>query len=202
MKTEIKLIAFDLFGVLISEGHMVSNALMPLLPADTEKKSVKAAYHDYTNGEISEPQFWERIGQDGYHGLRDAFLDTFVLDDELKLVKEKLKSRYRLAVLSNLASDWGAYLAGKFGFADDFSPLIISGEVRCSKPDPAIYQHLIKASHLAAAEIAFIDDRLENLATAHQLGMTTIHYQREADLHAFQPDHVIRRLQQLLPVFS
>lgn len=194
MKPTIKLIAFDLFGVVISEGHMVAKALMPLLPEGVEKKAVKAVYQQYTVGNISEKQFWSGIGQAGNTGLRQDFLDSFVLDPEIEAVNKKLSSRYQFAILSNLASDWNDVLSTKFGFDEDYSPKIISGVVKCRKPDPAIYRHLLQQSGYKAEEMVFIDDRLENLHTAHQLGMTTIHYQREEDAHEFQADYVIRQL--------
>ena len=43
----IQLIAFDLFGVVISDGHLVTNGLLPLLPHLT-KAAVKPHYDAYT----------------------------------------------------------------------------------------------------------------------------------------------------------
>ena len=198
MKSNIKLIAFDLFGVVISEGHMVSNVLMPLLPKETDKATVKAVYQQYTLGEIEEPVFWKKIGQTDNHNLRQQFLDSFELDPEIIQVKEKLNSSFQLAILSNLAKDWGETLSKKFDFKEDYSPHVISGEVKCGKPDAAIYQHLIEAAGISPEHILFIDDRLENLFTAHQLGMKTVHYKREPDDHHYQADYVIHHLRHLL----
>lgn len=198
----MKIIAFDLFGVVISEGHMVSNALMPLLPFGTDRHLVKRHYQDYTLGKTREAEFWQGIGQSNYEMLRQNFLDSFVLDPDFRSVANAFKSRYQLAILSNLAKDWGEFLIEKFNFNDDFSPIIISGDVCCGKPDPAIYQTLIAQSGSTGEEIAFIDDRLENLAAAHQFGMTTIHYKREADQHAYVADHVITDMTALRAVFS
>ena len=50
----IKLIAFDLFGVLISDGHLVSHGLMPLLPPAISRQDVKPHYDAYTGGRIPE----------------------------------------------------------------------------------------------------------------------------------------------------
>lgn len=56
----IKMIAFDLFGVVFTEGHMVSVTLMPLLPEDSTKSVVKDFYSRYTRGDITEAAFLER----------------------------------------------------------------------------------------------------------------------------------------------
>lgn len=202
MKTSIQLIAFDLFGVVISEGHMVSNTLMPLLPANTDKLLVKQHYQAYTLGNISENEFWRSIGQHDYHDLRDRFLNSFELDPDFRTVAKALKAHYQLAILSNLAKDWGEYLIDKFSFEDNFSPIIISGEVLCGKPDPAIYQQLISQSSYDGTQMAFIDDRLENLAVANDMEMMTIHYHREVENHSYKAQHVITDMTELMKIFS
>lgn len=192
-----KMIAFDLFGVVFTEGHMVSNGLMTFLPPDTDKAQVKHFYTQYTNGQIAEADFWQGIDVEDYVPLRQAFLDNFVLDDDLPAVIEALAGHYQLAILSNLASDWADYLIAKFDFEAIYSPIVISGKEGVGKPQRGIYDRLIHYSQLDAREIVFIDDRLENLATAHELGMQTVHCNREPDNHAFQPDHQIQRLSEL-----
>jgi len=46
----IKMIAFDLFGVIFSEGHLISNVLMRLLPARCQKSQVKTLYEEFGEG--------------------------------------------------------------------------------------------------------------------------------------------------------
>ncbi|MGV6810129.1 MAG: HAD-IA family hydrolase [bacterium] len=198
---QVKLIAFDLFGVIISEGHMVSHVLMPLLPETTDKSRVKSYYNDYTLGRIDEAAFWQGINQTNNHPLRHNFLATFKLDPDMEKVINHLRYDYLCAILSNLASDWADTLDQKFSFSKQFSPMIISGKVKAKKPDFAIYQHLIQQSGIKAENIAFIDDRLENLQSAQQLGMSTIHYQREADYYDYRADITIHRLAELIDYF-
>jgi putative hydrolase of the HAD superfamily len=197
----IKLIAFDLFGVIISEGHMVSHVLMPLLPKVLKKTRVKLYYNDYTLGKIDESAFWQGINQADNIKLRNDFLAKFVLDNDVDKVIKMLNPHYQCAILSNLAADWADVLDHKFNFSEQFSPMIISGKVKAKKPDRAIYHILIQESGIAAENIAFIDDRLENLHSAHQLGMLTIHYQREPDYYDYQADITIHHLAELLDYF-
>ena len=51
-----------------------------------------------------------------------------------------------------------------------------------AKPEPAIYQELLKRLRLGAAEVVFIDDRAENVAAAASLGMHVIWYLGAAEL--------------------
>ena len=51
---------------------------------------------------------------------------------------------------------------------------VISFEVFQLKPDPEIYETLLKKYALDPAECVFIDDRAENIETARKLGMKGI----------------------------
>lgn len=196
----LKLIAFDLFGVIITDGHLVTNGLMPLLPPDTSKADVKPFYDAYTGGQISEAAFWLGINLTVDSDIRNRFLNGFELDDNLAKVTYALSKHYRLGILSNLGAEWGEILEERFAFRERFEPRIISGAVQCQKPEPEIFEVLIKASGMRGSEIAFIDDRRENLQVAKQFGMTTIHYHREPDKHPYEPDYTIHRLSELLPI--
>ena len=98
-------------------------------------------------------------------------MNSFVLDEDLSHVVKALSENYTLSILSNLGKDWAEVLSNKFEFKQTFFPIIVSGEVGCEKPGECIYEILIDQSQLLAEQIVFIDDRLENLATAHALGM-------------------------------
>ncbi|UJS24158.1 HAD family hydrolase [Thiothrix winogradskyi] len=200
MQPTLKLIAFDLFGVVISDGHLVTHGLLPLLPPTVTKAAVKPYYDAYTGGQISEVAFWEGIGLTLESPIRQQFLNFFELDADLAAVTYVLSQRYRLGILSNLGAEWGDMLEARFAFSERFEPRIISGAVKCQKPEPAIYEVLIKASGVGGEHIAFIDDRRENLAVAKRFGMTTIHYRREADAHPFEPDYTIESLADVLAI--
>lgn len=195
---KIKLIAFDLFGVIITDGHLVTNGLMPLLPPGTTKAEVKPFYDAYTGGQIPEAAFWLGINLTVDSDIRNRFLNVFELDEDLAEVTYALAKRYRLGILSNLGAEWGEILEERFAFSERFEPRIISGEVQCQKPEPEIFGILIKASGVGGEHIAFIDDRRENLEVAKHFGMTTIHYQRELDEYPFEPDYTIQTLSEVL----
>jgi len=201
-RAAIKMIVFDLFGVIFSEGHLISNVLIKLLPAKVQKSALKKAYQAFNCGAISEAEFWQSIGQPEDTSIRKCFLDQFVTDPEFGTVISALKQRYRLAMLSNLPADWADTLSQKFHFREDFSPCLFSGHQKCRKPQAEIYQRLLIESGLQPQQIAFVDDRLENLQTANEQGWTTVYYHKDQDLHPFRPDYEIRQLSQLVSVLS
>ena len=196
-RSGIKMIVFDLFGVIFSEGHLISNVLIRLLPENVPKAELRKAYHAYNLGEISERVFWQSIGQRDVSLIRQRFLDQFVTDPEFETVTSALKQHFQLAILSNLPADWADTLSHKFKFAEHFSPCLFSGHLQCKKPQSEIYRRLLVESGLQAQQIAFIDDRLENLQTAHEQGWTTVYYHRDQESHPYQPDFEISRLSQI-----
>ncbi len=192
------MIAFDLFGVIIEEGHLIQNALKPLLPREVDQDRVKPLYNDFNINQISEQEFWSGIGIDAFQTIREDFLNTFTLDPGFDQVIDALQQRYRLAILSNLPSDWADALVEKFELARWFAPMCFSGHLEHKKPQPDIYQSLMQQSQLTADRIVFIDDRLENLQAATAAGMATIYVQREVESVDYRPDATISELAQVL----
>lgn len=196
----IKVVAFDLMGVVFTEGHMIKNVLMPLLKEHgikTEKDYVKAQYKLVTKSKIPDNMFWESIDVSDYHDLEKEFLDKFILDPDFKTTVAILSSDYRLGILSNLSIDWGKYLIDKFRFNDYFSLIITSGVERILKPDSKIYEIFREKSGADPDQILFVDDKKENLISANEVGIKTCWYRREEDELDFLSDTEIAKLSQL-----
>lgn len=66
-----------------------------------------------------------------------------------------------------------------FPFLAGFDGVIVSGDERLLKPDPAIYHLLLDRYGLDAADCVFIDDSRANIETARAVGMQAIHYPDE-----------------------
>jgi HAD superfamily hydrolase (TIGR01509 family) len=213
----IKMIAFDMFGVIITEGHLIAKTLMGLLPNHLEKPQVKALYNQFNVGEISEAEFWQPLninfdpsianysqGSFPKNSLRHQFLHSFKIDNDLEGVIKNLSGKYQLSILSNFPPDWADYLETKLQLGKHFEPRIFSGNVSCKKPDASIYKKLAQASNLALNEIAFIDDNLDNLKTAHNLGMVTVYFPNKGELAEYDGsvDFKINSLSELSGPFS
>jgi putative hydrolase of the HAD superfamily len=78
---------------------------------------------------------------------------------------------YRLYVLSNVSAEFFSGIRARNSFFELFDGLLISGEERVIKPDPAIYLLLFHRFGLMPARTLFVDDRVENIKTAMELGM-------------------------------
>ena len=120
-----------------------------------------------------------------------AFEVQCVLDDWMRALRTKAhtadilrrlhKMGFRVFYLSNIAEDTFQLIRQR-----DFFPLfeggIASYQVHINKPDPRIYEALMRQYQLSYGETLFIDDNKANVAAAYELGLTGIHYQNASEL--------------------
>jgi 2-haloacid dehalogenase len=77
-----------------------------------------------------------------------------------------------LFAITNFSADfWPPFAAREAAFFRRFRDILVSGEVKLLKPDPAIYYLALDRFGLKPAEALFIDDRLINVEGALAVGM-------------------------------
>lgn len=86
-------------------------------------------------------------------------------------VKELKEREYRLFILSNYSRKIYEETKDQMKFLPYIDYAVFSYQCRLIKPDPAIYQHLLKTCSLDPRETVFIDDRPENVAAAEAQGI-------------------------------
>ena len=115
---------------------------------------------------------------------------SFLLDvpaSKIDLLKQ-LRSRYRILMLSNtnpVHIERSAAIAfGAHGTSIEnlFDRCYLSYQIGLTKPDPAIFEYLLKEEGLNAEECLFLDDGLKNIQTASALGFQTRLVEPEASL--------------------
>jgi 2-haloacid dehalogenase len=57
-----------------------------------------------------------------------------------------------------------------------FEQVIISGDLRVTKPDPRIYRELLERVRLRPEATVFIDDSIANVEAARRLGVIGLHF--------------------------
>jgi 2-haloacid dehalogenase len=87
------------------------------------------------------------------------------------------KAGVPLYLLSNCSAETFPLVAQRYDFPALFDGLVISGEIRLLKPDPAIYHHLLSRFGLTAETCLFVDDVEANITAARSLGFATHHFQ-------------------------
>jgi 2-haloacid dehalogenase len=78
--------------------------------------------------------------------------------------------------LTNMEAETYPLRLQRFEFLSWFDGTVVSGYEGIAKPDREIFIRLLDRYDLAAVTTLMIDDKLENLAVAEQLGMVTHHF--------------------------
>ncbi len=93
-------------------------------------------------------------------------------------ILEKLRAaEVPLYGITNFASDTLQEAKTIYPFlAHSFIDIVVSGDEKLLKPDPAIYQVLLKRQKLDAADCVFIDDSRANVEAASRLGFHALHF--------------------------
>ncbi len=97
----------------------------------------------------------------------------------IKFVRKCKEGGHQVYVLSNWDKESFSLLQQKHRkIFDIFDGIVISGEHFCAKPNKKIYQKLIAQYSLNPDECIFFDDQVENCDVAKELGIATIHYEK------------------------
>jgi 2-haloacid dehalogenase len=97
-----------------------------------------------------------------------------------------------LFAITNFSADfWPPFHARERAFFDRFRDILVSGEVRMLKPDPAIYYLALDRFGLKPAEALFVDDRQINVDAALALGMRAHLFTGADDLRARLADEAL-----------
>jgi 2-haloacid dehalogenase len=96
-----------------------------------------------------------------------------------------------LYALTNWSAETFAITRGRFEFLEWFDGLLVSGEERVTKPDPAIFQLLLDRFGLDPTATVFVDDSAANVAAARRLGFDAIRFTGHEELRR---ELVARRL--------
>jgi 2-haloacid dehalogenase len=128
------------------------------------------------------------------HELIAAFYGRFdemcaIAFPEMAAVVEKLHAAGTpLYLLSNAPDLLDVWLRGpaaqRHPFLGRFHDFVVSGEVKCSKPDRAIYDLACKVGGFRPEDAVFIDDVISNVDGARAAGWNAIHHRSAAETAA------------------
>ena len=119
------------------------------------------------------PQYAELI--QAYHVYWEESI-TEILYDTIDVARKLKSAGWHIYLLSNFSAETFPLMQKHYDFAQLFDDMIISGEHKMIKPDPAIYELTLKRINREAYECLFIDDSLPNIETAQKLGFHTIQF--------------------------
>ncbi len=182
----IQVIVSDLGKVLLPfEVERVWAALTPHfgVTRNEAQKVVQALFRETgfgTGGVDGEGFYRHMVARTGlrlpYEAFAVAWSDMFWEDEAvLRLISEApVAKRY---LLSNTNDIHWTFIRERYPqVLEPFDELVVSHELALEKPDPAIYEWVIRHSGYPAAAHLFIDDIEANVEGARSVGMDAIHH--------------------------
>lgn len=171
----MKAIILDMYGVIVKQtGDDFVPYVQQIFP-DLSAEEIYTSWFKANIGEMSSLEIWKEIGFQGdLEKIEEEYLDTIELSDGFIDFVEKVRSKYKLAIISNDASRWSKYLREKFDINKYFDVISISGDLKMKKPDERIFLCTIEKLGVNAEECIYIDDRRGNLEAAKKVGMKPI----------------------------
>lgn len=193
--TRVRAIIFDIGRVLIRVNVSDStNGLAEGLSLSPEEiwsaLQNDPRWPDWQEGRIS-PRDWHqhlakrlgtKLGFEQFAEVWSRALDARPILENAFL--EKLKGKYRLALLSNTDPLHVAHMERTYDFFAYFPTRIYSCRVGASKPNPLIYKEALQACKARAEEAVYIDDVASYAEAAGRLGMRSIIFQSAGQLQA------------------
>lgn len=174
-------IYFDVGNTLVDCSNYFKTATTKFhLKVDDMKKIFNKNIDAVTKGVLDPQQFWEKCIQ--RYDIQNAhdynFLESWVSDyepiTEMYEVIIKLKSTYRVGLLSNIYKGMLPLLLGKGLIPNiQYDQVIFSCEVGMMKPNPDIYMFAQNKANIDPKNILLIDDRQDFIDGAEKAGWNT-----------------------------
>lgn len=125
-------------------------------------------------------------------GLDDSVLDDNTalaayralteIDEELFTLIKELHGNYKQLAMANEVHKWTEIRDHFYSMSDYFDDMYISIHHGVTKPDPKFFQIILTEQKLTPEECIFIDDRIENVESAENLGIHGIQYENASQL--------------------
>jgi putative hydrolase of the HAD superfamily len=182
----MKNIIFDVGNVLIKWDPI--NIIKQAFPECTDPKNhlnlFKDIILDLDSGIIDFTLAKQRLQEkltttkEKIENLFDIFLSSLIILPESINLLNTLANNTTLSLycLTNMSRECFIYLNKKYTFWDKFKGIVVSADIKLIKPDPKIYSHILNEFNLIPKETVFIDDILENITTAKNMGIYGIHF--------------------------
>ena len=193
----IKAIIFDLGGVIVElDFSIFFQKVIEISPLHKPHSSLFLEFWRqsdvYHQGKITNKAFYHQACEllNICFTEQDEFFEAFnsvishLNDDVVEYIK-KLKNtgKYNLLLLSNVnESHWEFIKAKDWNLDQLFDELILSYKEIMTKPYPRFYQLAIDRAECKPEEIAFVDDGLNNVRGAQDMGINSIKFTGLEDL--------------------
>lgn len=187
MTQKIKAVIWDMGGVILRTVGKQSREALSVkynISLDTLYDLIfnSESADKATLGLIDEQIHWQTIASTlgvadgGIDEFREKFWEGDLIDTQLVEFIKNLNSVVKTGLLSNAWSGARDYFCQRVDCDQVFQYSIFSYEVGLKKPDKRIYEKILSLMKVEAAEAIFVDDFLENIECANELGIHGIQF--------------------------
>ncbi len=120
---------------------------------------------------------------EAYYGRWEEMLGDLIWGT-VEIANQLHSDGVRLLALTNWSHEEFPAARPRMTFLDHFDGVLVSGEVKLIKPDPAIFELLIERHQIDPASAIYIDDSPANVDAAARLGFDAIHFRSSDQLRA------------------
>jgi HAD superfamily hydrolase (TIGR01509 family) len=182
----IKVLAFDLGGVLFSNGGKVLAERLKNQKKYDPKIILDLIYTKESRllrtGKMSDKEFWafaQKMLPNGYNAeeIKKFWYDCYELDKDIFALMQKLRKKFTIIAFSGNIRSRVLYLERKYHFRHIFHKEVYSFDHGVSKPKKAFIRALIKEAGVHPSEILYVDDRKREIIHAKVLGINVLLYQ-------------------------
>lgn len=122
-----------------------------------------------------------------FHSMIQLFYDkwdTMLKSDipETVSLLYKLKTKYKIYGLTNWSAETISIAYDRFPFFKEFDGIVVSGQEKMIKPNKQIYHLLLDRYNLKAENTIFIDDNINNIRAAEEIGLQGVHFESPSQL--------------------
>ncbi len=187
MKKAIKVIIFDLGGVVVQGGYLdfINNYCMACL-TPLGKRKILELERQVNLGNISEKEF--------YRSLQNVFGVHLSTAQMHKIIVRQVKRNAQLLeIIQKLGKKRVAMFTNSIGYMAMevlklkkipakklFRKVFVSSKMHLVKPDEKAYHHILKDLKVLPPETLMVDDRIVNVKGARRVGMNAILYKNAA----------------------
>ncbi len=203
--SNITTIIFDMYGVIIEEskGNFIPYTYNHFDESEYERITrqfrVEKLFGKAGNGELSSDEFLSLLGfADTEFHMRDYIENHLTLDAGFIPFAERFGGQYEFVILSNDVSEWSAYITKFHGLDKYFKHKIVSGDVKCRKPDRKIYELALERIGKKPEECLFIDNTAKNLLVAQELGIAAVLFDRDKEAYSGTKVNTFEELAQVI----
>jgi len=187
----IKCIIIDLGDVLIElDFSIFLNEVISPSPLNKPKTPIMLEFFrqsdTYHQGKITDEEFYKQaceilgacsLDQKEFYTSFNSILSDINLDMVELIRNIKSSNNVTLICMSNINSSHWKYLKKqKWDIWELFDEFILSHEIHITKPDPRVFQLALEKVGSKPEEVLFIDDGLNNVRAAQEIGINAIKF--------------------------